>query len=131
MIIRLRTISSFLKKKNLGEAIKGPKGDFALARFNQNGQLDKTFGTAGKVTTEFTNYTALAIQSDDCPIDLFLEEDGSLLVFGNSTISKPLSVTSVAKYKNNGQLDITFGKQGKLLLQNYNTNTYLPRKFLQ
>ena len=28
-------------------------GDFALARYNTNGSLDATFGTGGKVTTDF------------------------------------------------------------------------------
>lgn len=115
----------------LGAALKGPKRDFALTRFTSNGQLDKKFGEEGKVTTEFTSYTALAIQSDDMPIDLFLEEDGGILVFGASTLSKPLYMTAIAKYTSNGQLDVTFGKKGKLLLQNYNTTTYLPRIFLR
>ncbi len=115
----------------LGEAIKGPKGDFALARIHQNGQLDKTFGEAGKVTTEFTDYSALAIQSDDNPIDLFLEEDGKILVIGTSGASKPLAITAVAKYESDGRLDFTFGKKGKLLLQNYNGTTYLPRMVLR
>src|SRR5262249_47925604 len=42
--------------------------DFALARYNTNGTLDSGFGTAGKVTTDFTGgedrVPAIAIQTD-------------------------------------------------------------------
>ena len=42
--------------------------DFALARYNRNGSLDATFGTAGKITTDFSGsgdaIYAIAIQAD-------------------------------------------------------------------
>jgi uncharacterized delta-60 repeat protein len=42
--------------------------DFALARYNQDGSLDASFGSAGKVTTQFTGTIAqafsVAIQTD-------------------------------------------------------------------
>jgi uncharacterized delta-60 repeat protein len=36
-----------------GFAFTGSSFDFALARYRQNGTLDPTFGTGGKVTTDF------------------------------------------------------------------------------
>jgi uncharacterized delta-60 repeat protein len=53
-----------------GVASVGDTGnDFALARYNTDGSLDATFGTDGKVTTDFNGPTigpyALAIDSQD------------------------------------------------------------------
>lgn len=120
----------------MGIAIKGPKGDFALTRFDENGQIDKTFGTEGKVTTEFTNYSALAIQSDDDPMHLFLAEDGKILLIGHSgpnTINNywDKRTIAIAKYKSDGRLDATFGNKGKLLLLDYNKDTSIPHVFLK
>ena len=36
-----------------GRRSRGGLGDFALARYNPDGSLDTTFGTGGKVTTDF------------------------------------------------------------------------------
>ncbi len=120
----------------MGMAIKGPKGDFALARFDKNGQIDKTFGTEGKVTTEFTNYSALAIQSDDYPMHLFLAEDGKILLIGHSGPNTANNywnkrTIAIAKYESDGRLDATFGNKGKLLLLDYNKDTSIPHVFLK
>jgi uncharacterized delta-60 repeat protein len=53
-----------------------PSG-FALARYTATGQLDPTFGSAGKVTTAFgTNRAAI--------IALVLQSDGKIVTAGNS-----------------------------------------------
>ena len=36
-----------------GSASSGGRNDFALARYNSDGTLDASFGTGGKVTTDF------------------------------------------------------------------------------
>jgi uncharacterized delta-60 repeat protein len=52
----------------LGGGASVGDGRFAVVRFNSNGSLDTTFGTAGSVTTDFTAFgdqiAALQIQSD-------------------------------------------------------------------
>ena len=76
--------------------------DFALARYNSDGNLDVTFGTGGKVTTDFGGQTnrgwAVAIQSD-----------GKIVVAGESDDDFALAV-----YNTNGSLDTSFGIDGKV-----------------
>jgi uncharacterized delta-60 repeat protein len=50
-----------------GAAVPGGLSAFALARYNADGSLDTSFGTAGKVTTEFPgggDANALVVQAD-------------------------------------------------------------------
>src|SRR5215475_1919847 len=54
--------------------------DFALARYNSNGTLDTTFGTSGKVTTDFAG-------ADDVPSEpsaVALQSDGKIVVVGRT-----------------------------------------------
>ena len=51
--------------------------DFALARYNPNGTLDTTFGTGGKVTTDFNG-------GDDQAFALVLQGDGKLVAAGTT-----------------------------------------------
>ncbi|WP_018616587.1 Ig-like domain-containing protein [Segetibacter koreensis] len=72
--------------------VAGSSGiDFALARYNTNGNLDTTFSSAGifidRLHTGYTNYTTTAIQSD-----------GKIVVAG----------TALARYNINGTLDSAF-----------------------
>jgi uncharacterized delta-60 repeat protein len=71
------------------------QGDVALARYNPDGSLDATFGTAGKIVNDFghsENAAALAVQPD-----------GKILVAGGSAL---------ARYNANGTLDTSFGARG-------------------
>jgi uncharacterized delta-60 repeat protein len=51
-----------------GSAMAGSTVDFALARYRRDGSLDRTFGTGGRVTTDFggggAQATALVVQAD-------------------------------------------------------------------
>ncbi len=84
--------------------------DFALARYNTNGKLDTTFGTAGLVTTSFgptasADGTSLAIQPD-----------GEIVVAG--TVEDFSSFTQgfgVARYNPDGSLDPSFGTGGEVV----------------
>jgi uncharacterized delta-60 repeat protein len=82
------------------------QGDFALARFNSDGTLDSTFGTAGKQTTDFGNSPdfaeALAIQASD----------GKLLVAGHSSAGGNADF-AFARYNVDGSPDPSFGTNGK------------------
>src|SRR5262245_54882076 len=48
-------------------------GDFALARYNTDGSLDATFGSGGKVTTDFFG-------RNDTAVALTLQSDGKIIV---------------------------------------------------
>jgi uncharacterized delta-60 repeat protein len=80
---------------------------FALARYTLDGSLDQSFGSGGKLTTDFGNGAtgeAVAIQPD-----------GKLVVAGSAyppgLSSDP--IFALARYNPNGSLDQTFGTGGK------------------
>ncbi|PHR16982.1 MAG: hypothetical protein COA38_21475 [Fluviicola sp.] len=73
--------------------------DFALIRYNNDGTLDNSFGTGGKVTTPIGNRSqghSVAIQSD-----------GKILLGGHENW-----YINLARYNSDGSLDTTFGSGG-------------------
>ena len=85
----------------------GPSHDFALARYNFRGRLDRKFGADGKVLTDFGSgsdvLTALAIQSD-----------GKIVASGYSFAGGTADF-ALARYNPDGTLDATFNATGKVL----------------
>jgi uncharacterized delta-60 repeat protein len=93
-----------------GQTFPGSAGlDFALVRYNPDGSLDPTFGSSGKVTTDFfgdlDSANALALQSD-----------GKIVVAGRAQRTPDLSSTefALARYNTDGSLDSTFGISGRV-----------------
>jgi uncharacterized delta-60 repeat protein len=87
--------------------------DFAVLRFNANGKLDPTFGTAGRVTTDFT-------QKFDGVDDLRVLSNGKIVVAGQIDESHPGAgdgAVGLARYTASGQLDSTFGVAGRVRTQ--------------
>jgi uncharacterized delta-60 repeat protein len=84
----------------------GPEVDFAVARYNPDGSLDPTFGSGGKVITDFPGQSeAMAIA---------LQSDGKIVVAGSA--NGPMGFDSVmVRYDSNGNLDATFGSGGKVV----------------
>jgi uncharacterized delta-60 repeat protein len=85
--------------------------DFALARFNADGTLDTSFGSGGKVTTDFFGSVDQARRVRIMP-------DGKILVAG-SAVKVLSSISSVrhfalARYNTDGSLDTRFGNGGKV-----------------
>ncbi|MGI8786950.1 MAG: FG-GAP-like repeat-containing protein [Pyrinomonadaceae bacterium] len=100
--------------------------DFVIARFNPNGSLDSTFGTNGKVSTDFNG-------SYDFASSIALQPDGRFVVAGvaNGRLENRLATDlhinyddysihspttsdfAVARYNPNGSLDLSFGTGGK------------------
>ena len=79
-----------------------PNGTFALARYTRSGALDQTFGTGGKVTTDFQRpSTAFAVA---------LQPDGRIVAAGGTR-----GGVALARYNPNGSLDPTFGDGGKVV----------------
>jgi uncharacterized delta-60 repeat protein len=73
-----------------------------MARFNTNGTLDSTFGTAGIVSTDFgAGYTS--------PSGLVIQPDGKILIAGNVPGADPVVIT---RYLADGTLDSAFGTGG-------------------
>jgi uncharacterized delta-60 repeat protein len=96
-----------------GETTRSGMGtDFALARYNADGTLDGTFGSGGKVYTDFSNST-------DQARSIALTGSGQIVVAGTVTIAGVPRV-AMAVYTSAGTLDSTFGTSGKV------TTTYAP-----
>ena len=89
----------------------GFKRDFYLTRYNANGSLDSTFGSGGRVWTDFGGRY-------DGATNLLLLPDGKIVAVGQSVSGsnpgEPANV-AVARYNPNGSLDTSFDGDGKLL----------------
>jgi uncharacterized delta-60 repeat protein len=83
------------------------RDDFALARFNTNGTLDTSFGTGGKVTTDFSGLS-------DFVASAVIQSDGKIVAAGTVETSATQSAFALARYNTNGSLDTTFGTVGKV-----------------
>jgi uncharacterized delta-60 repeat protein len=81
--------------------------DFAVARYNSNGQLDQSFGAGGKVTTN--------ISWLDQATDVVIQPDGKILVAGTTRIDAYSRYSfAFARYNPNGSRDLSFGNGGVL-----------------
>jgi uncharacterized delta-60 repeat protein len=81
-----------------------PRRDFALARYNTDGTLDRTFGDGGTVTTDFSG-------SDDVAWALTAQADGNIVVGGMAD-----GDFALARYNVDGTLDPRFGAGGRVTL---------------
>ncbi len=82
-------------------AVGGSGQDFAVARYTFKGDLDSTFGTQGKVTTDFGG--------DDRAEGVVLQSDGKVVVVGRSD-----GDFALARYTIAGALDPTFDGDGRV-----------------
>jgi uncharacterized delta-60 repeat protein len=83
-------------------------GDFALARYNSDGSLDSSFGSGGRVLTDFGAF--------DFANTLIVQRDGKLVAGGLSFGETANDVLALARYNQDGSLDATFGSDGRLLM---------------
>lgn len=79
--------------------------DFALVRYNVDGSLDSTFGSGGKVTTDFNGGL-------DAASAIALQGNGRIVLAGFATAGD--AHMALARYNTNGGLDTTFGAGGKV-----------------
>jgi len=80
--------------------------DFAVVRYNSDGTLDSSFGSRGRVTTDFPGLAAV-------PSAVVIQPDGKIVVAGGAF---PLFTFAgdfkVVRYNPNGSLDTSFGDGG-------------------
>ena len=81
--------------------------DIALARLTTSGSLDPTFGTGGKVTTDFGGNT-------DNLNALVLQSDGKIVAVGDTISTSRYHLFALVRYNTNGTLDSTFDTDGKV-----------------
>lgn len=86
-----------------GTVNSGSSYDFALARYNDDGTLDGTFGTGGKVVTDFAG-------GYDESLSVKIQSDGKIVAAGISDNGK----FALARYNSDGSLDSSFGTGGKV-----------------
>ncbi len=80
--------------------------DFALVRLNQDGTLDTSFDTDGKVTTDFDS-------GFDQAYAIALQPDGKIIATGRAIIGSTTDF-ALARYNSNGSLDTSFDTDGKV-----------------
>jgi uncharacterized delta-60 repeat protein len=80
--------------------------DFAVARYNTNGTLDTTFGSGGKVITDFGG-------PSDIALGVAVRLDGKIVAAGR-TFASGRTAFAVGRYNSNGTLDALFGNGGKV-----------------
>ena len=103
--IVLQADGKFIVAGALTSKLINPPGSnrtgFGLIRYNRNGSIDTSFGTAGGILTNFgsnPNATAFA---------LAIQSNGDIIAAGHAGSSLALS-----RYSNAGKLDTTFGARG-------------------
>jgi uncharacterized delta-60 repeat protein len=85
--------------------------DFAVARYEPNGRLDRRFGAGGKVVTDFSG-----TGSTDVASAFAIDSDGKIVVAGYSYASGRADADfALARYNQDGTLDGTFNFTGKVL----------------
>jgi uncharacterized delta-60 repeat protein len=84
--------------------------NFLLLLYNPNGSLDKSFGSDGIVLTEFPG-------GKTSVNDIALQSDGKIVAIGSTCqLSGAYNCDlAIARYLPNGQLDIDFGDNGKVI----------------
>jgi uncharacterized delta-60 repeat protein len=81
---------------------------FAVARYEVDGQLDATFGDEGTVTTNFTTG-----MREEAAQGVAIRDDGRIVAAGWSWLHRPRF--ALARYEADGDLDTTFGGDGKVV----------------
>src|SRR5690242_5316647 len=95
----------------LAGSVSGQSEEFGLVRYNSDGTLDSTFGSAGEVTLEFDHF-------GDAAQALALQSDGKIVVAGRATQHSPpfdFQRFGIARYNPDGTLDSSFGSAGKVM----------------
>lgn len=87
----------------------GVSADMAVLRFNPNGSLDPTFGSVGKVFTDFYGYT-------DSAHTVAIDANNNIVVAGQTLMGSTTDTIRIAlvRYTENGQLDTSFGDSGRV-----------------
>ena len=96
-----------------GSTIAGGNTDWGLVRLMPSGAIDTSFGSGGRVVTDF-------LQARDEPYDMALDADGNIVLVG--LVSRPTKIGKtvvqdsdfgIARYTPNGALDLSFNGSGK------------------
>lgn len=90
-----------------GYSDDGSNKNAAILRLTASGTIDTTFGTGGKVLTDF-----IASKADEIKVVKIHPLTGAIIVGGTSATSTTQSQAVIARYTNTGTLDTTFNTTG-------------------
>jgi uncharacterized delta-60 repeat protein len=94
-----------------GQANGQAAGDFAVTRLNADGSLDTGFGNGtGKLRVAFDH--SANVDDDSCHA-VAVQDDGKIVLAGNSAVASGNVDFAVARLAADGSLDTTFGDGGK------------------
>jgi uncharacterized delta-60 repeat protein len=83
--------------------------EFALARYEANGQLDASFGVGGKVFSSFNNGRSSFLRA------LVIQADGKLVAVGSTPRTSNDYNFAIARFLADGSLDASFGSGGTVV----------------
>ncbi len=92
-------------------------------RLDSNGIIDKSFGKSGRVKIDYMDEVS----------SMFIDENGNIFLGGYSYSNKLEANGFIVKLKNNGDIDNSFGREGKIVLDNIlkkNSNDYVTSIFV-
>ncbi|MBI2258076.1 MAG: T9SS type A sorting domain-containing protein [Flavobacteriia bacterium] len=98
--------------------------NFALAKYNSNGELDTSFGTNGMVHTDF------GTSFDDAIHEIEIQYNGSIIACGN-TVNNGYTDFGISKYSPNGVIDESFGQNGFISTDYFQSNDNISCSKLQ
>ncbi|HUU14189.1 MAG TPA: hypothetical protein VM182_10830 [Terriglobia bacterium] len=102
-----------------GASNNPPARNFALARYTPDGQLDTTFGSGGKTTTDF-------VGNLDVALAVAIQPDGQIVAAGTTVIYGMGEYFALARYNPDGSLDTSFdsgtGKNGVVITTSFGGN---------
>jgi uncharacterized delta-60 repeat protein len=89
--------------------------DFVMARYGITGTLDPSFGSKGRVTTDFSG-------ANDVGRTIAIQRDDKIIVVGSASNIN----FGMARYNSQGSLDPTFGNEGKVttLVRDYTSDAF-------
>jgi uncharacterized delta-60 repeat protein len=96
-----------------------PDPIFAIARYNADGSLDTTFDGDGVANPRFLPASANNGTSTSIPTNIFVKNDGKILVVGRASTCcgpVPTNRTAIVQFNANGSLDTAFADNGKGLI---------------
>ena len=94
-----------------GYSDDGSNKNAAIIKLNSDGTLDTSFGTSGKVFTDF-----ITNRADEIKTLKIHALTGNIIVGGTSSLTSTNSQAIIARYTSAGVLDTSFNTTGKLLL---------------
>ena len=85
-------------------------GNFAMTRYTTDGNLDTNFGNAGKVITEFDEFSSAN--------RVVIQADGKIVSAGYATRNVGAEFNfGLSRHNSNGSLDTSFGSGGKVITE--------------